>query len=189
MTHIPVRLRQQVVERASGRCEYCQTQQVIVVSMVIDHIVPEASGGETAFNNLCLSCVGCNAFKLSFQTGTDPDTGSEAPLYHPRTQLWTDHFQWSVDSSMLVGLTASGRATIERLRMNRTDVVQARRRWVAAGGIHLLKITDRELVCGGATGRSTPRTIRCQASAQVTRACHKDQRYQRQPRTDVAMGI
>jgi hypothetical protein len=32
MAYIPEQLRQQVIERAQSRCEYCQTQQVIVWS-------------------------------------------------------------------------------------------------------------------------------------------------------------
>lgn len=42
--------------------EACQTQQVIVVSMEIDHIVPESAGGETTLANLCLACVGWAIF-------------------------------------------------------------------------------------------------------------------------------
>jgi 5-methylcytosine-specific restriction endonuclease McrA len=52
MARIPQRLRQQVIDRAHGRCEYCQTQQAIVVSMEIDHLIPEAVGGDTTLDNL-----------------------------------------------------------------------------------------------------------------------------------------
>jgi hypothetical protein len=133
MAHISAALRHEVTERARGRCEYCQTQQEIVVSMEIDHIVPEAAGGETISENLCLACIGCNGFKLDFQSGIDPDTSQEAPLFNPRTQTWTDHFQWSDDGLRLIGLTTTGRATITRLQMNRDAVVNSRRRWVEVG--------------------------------------------------------
>lgn len=133
MARISDRVRQQVEERAQGRCEYCQTQQVIVVSMEIDHIIPESVGGETVLENLCLACIGCNGFKLDFQTGLDPETEVETSLYNPRTQDWDDHFQWSEDGLQIVGLTANGRATVTRLRMNRDAVIASRRRWVEAG--------------------------------------------------------
>lgn len=133
MAYISENLRQQVTERARGRCEYCQTQQVIVVSMEIDHIVPESAGGETTPDNLCLACVGCNGFKLDFQSGIDPETEQESQLFNPRVQNWRDHFQWSDDGLRVRGLTAIGRATITRLRMNRDAVVNSRRRWVEAG--------------------------------------------------------
>ncbi len=128
MARISAALRQQVIERARGRCEYCQTQQGIVVEMEIDHIVPISAGGETTLDNLCLSCVGCNGFKLDYQVAIDPETA----LFNPRTQSWSDHFHWSDDSLWVVGLTPIGRATITRLRMNRELVVNARRRWVRA---------------------------------------------------------
>jgi hypothetical protein len=133
MARISEILRQQIVERAKRRCEYCQTPQAIVVSMEIDHIVPEAEGGETNLENLCLTCVGCNAFKLAYQTGYDPMTEQEVPLFHPRQQAWEDHFSWSEGGSVVMGKTVTGRATIERLRMNRDVVVAARRLWIAAG--------------------------------------------------------
>ena len=133
MARIPDNLRQQVIERARGRCEYCQTQQIIVVSMEIDHIIPLSAQGATALHNLCFACVACNGFKLDFQFGTDPETQREVALYNPRTQNWADHFRWSDDGSKALGLTAAGRATIARLKMNRAAVVNSRRRWVAVG--------------------------------------------------------
>lgn len=133
MAYISESLRQEVTDRARGRCEYCQTQQVIVVSMEIDHIVPESVGGETTLDNLCLACVGCNGFKLDFQSGIDPETEQEVRLFNPRNQEWHNHFQWSDDGLEVIGLSATGRATIARLRMNRDAVVNSRRRWVEAG--------------------------------------------------------
>lgn len=132
MARISDALRRQVTERAQGLCEYCQTAQVIVVTMEIDHIVPQTAGGETNLDNLCLTCRSCNSFKKDFQTGVDPETGKEAPLFNPRADIWNGHFQWSNDGTIVVGLTATARATIERLRMNREGIVASRRLWVQA---------------------------------------------------------
>ena len=126
-------LRRQIIERADGRCEYCQTPQAIVVEMEIDHVIPQSAGGTTDLDNLCLACVSCNGFKLAFQEAEDPETGQPAPLFNPRVQSWPDHFAWSDDSSQIVGLTPVGRATVERLRLNREQMVQARRLWVQIG--------------------------------------------------------
>ena len=71
-------LRRLLTERARGRCEYCQTAQLIVVEMEVDHITPEAAGGATDPDNLCPTCVGCNGFKLAFQAGIDPQTGGRS---------------------------------------------------------------------------------------------------------------
>ena len=60
-------------------------------------------------------------------------TGERVPLFHPVQQRWRDHFVWSKDDTQIVGVTASGRATVDALRMNNPTIVRARRRWVAAG--------------------------------------------------------
>jgi hypothetical protein len=133
MTYIPDTLREQVVKRAHRRCEYCQTQQAIVVSMEIDHIMPESAGGKTSLDNLCLACIGCNTYKLNYQTGINSTTGEEVILYYPRFQSWHEHFRWSEDGVMLYGITNTGRATIERLKINREGMLSARRLWVEAG--------------------------------------------------------
>lgn len=133
MAYLSDKLRQRVIKRANGRCEYCQTQQVIVVSMQIDHILPESAGGDSTLDNLCLACIGCNGFKLNFQQAIDPQTGQDVDLFNPRLQKWGDHFQWRDDGLEILGLTPTGRATIIRLRMNRDAVIESRRRWVEAG--------------------------------------------------------
>lgn len=133
MPRVSEALRQQVTVRAQGLCEYCQTAQIIVVTMEVDHIIPEAASGETKLENLCLTCRGCNSFKQDYQTGIDPNSGIEINLYNPRTQNWNEHFLWSEDSLFIIGQTPVGRATVDRLRMNREGVIAARRLWVQAG--------------------------------------------------------
>jgi hypothetical protein len=133
MAYISETLRSHVISRAHGLCEYCQTAQIIVVTMEIDHIIPEIAGGQTVEANLCLTCRGCNSFKQDFQTDIDPETGETVSLYNPRTQIWHDHFRWSDDSLQIIGLTPVGRATISRLRMNREGIQASRRVWVQAG--------------------------------------------------------
>lgn len=133
MTRISPALRQQVGARARGLCEYCQTAEINVIEMEVDHIIPEAAGGITALENLCLACGGCNGFKGAFQTGFDPQSGAEYPLFNPRVHRWQDHFHWDQSGTMLVGNTPVGRATIERLQINRAAAVRTRARWVEVG--------------------------------------------------------
>jgi hypothetical protein len=133
MARISESLREQVTERAKGYCEYCQTAKVIVTTMEVDHIQPEARGGATHLDNLCLVCRGCNSFKHDFVEGIDPETLQEARLYHPRLDKWLEHFRWSEDGLELIGLTSVGRATIVRLRMNRPEILASRKLWVQAG--------------------------------------------------------
>ena len=84
-------------------------------------------------DNLCLSCVSCNSRKRDFQFGIDPATSLDALLFHPRRQRRTSHFRWSDDGLRIIGLTATGRATVNRLKMNGVAMVSARGEWVAMG--------------------------------------------------------
>jgi len=98
-----------------------------------DHIIPRARGGKTTFKNLCLACSRCNEYKSDRAEAVDPATGEAAPLFNPRTQAWHEHFQWSRDGSEIAGLTLSGRATVEALRLNNEEIVAARLIWIAVG--------------------------------------------------------
>ena len=84
-------------------------------------------------SNLAWSCPGCNGHKLTATTATDPRTGGRAALYDPRRHEWAVHFEWSRDGLTLIGLTPTGRATVERLKLNRSNVVGLREVLVAVG--------------------------------------------------------
>jgi hypothetical protein len=101
--------------------------------MTLDHIIPEAQGGPTTFDNLCFACRRCNEFKGSTTTARDPLTDEVVPLFHPRSQTWSDHFGWDASGTHLIGLTPIGRATVVALNMNNEVIVDARRRWVSVG--------------------------------------------------------
>jgi hypothetical protein len=75
-------------------------------------------------------CVFCNRHKAARQEVSDPQSGRTVPLFNPRRQIWEDHFAWSADFTEIFGLTATGRATIAALRMNRPQLIRARRIWV-----------------------------------------------------------
>jgi hypothetical protein len=131
---IPPHLRRKVEQAAKHRCGYCLTPQAITgMRMQIDHIIPEAMGGATVEENLWLACVSCNRFKSDRTHADDPVTGQRVRLFDPRRQGWKRHFTWSEDGIEIIGLTPSGRATIDALRMNNADIVGARSLWVQAG--------------------------------------------------------
>ena len=57
-------LRQRVAETAKHRCGYCQTQELIIgMPLQIEHIYPEAAGGDSDETNLWLACPRCNRYK------------------------------------------------------------------------------------------------------------------------------
>lgn len=131
---ISTSLRDFVRQRANYYCEYCQTAEWLNgLEGEIDHIKPRAIGGPTVSENLCLACSSCNGNKHSKTHGIDPDTGAKVELFHPRRQVWHEHFMWSEDGTRILGLTSCGRATIATLQMNHTLVVAARLIWVRAG--------------------------------------------------------
>lgn len=117
--------------RANGCCEYCRTcQRVSGQAMHVEHINP--SGGDHP-DNLCLACANCNLSKAQAIDATDLETKITVFLFNPRQQRWTDHFEWAENGAQIVGKTSTGRATIQRLKMNMERIVIARRIWVKAG--------------------------------------------------------
>jgi hypothetical protein len=101
--------------------------------MTVEHVVPQVQGSVTTFDNLCVACRRCNECKGSATTARDPLTGDAVPLFHPRTQRWSEHFAWDAPGTHLPGLTRVGRATVLSLNMNNAVIVVARRRWVSVG--------------------------------------------------------
>jgi hypothetical protein len=125
--YIPVALRQLVIDRALGYCEYCRSSgDFALESMEFEHVVPVSQGGTTVAENLALACHGCNNYKQSRTQGFDLVSAELVPLYHPRKMSWSEHFAWSEDTSLAIGLTAIGRVTIIFLRLNRVGVVNLR---------------------------------------------------------------
>ncbi len=141
MPRITQKLRQQLIQAAQNRCEYCQTQQdMTMATFHLDHIKPQAAGGATEVANLCLSCPFCNEFKGEQWRARDPITNRLTRLFHPRRDRWHKHFQWSADGTIIIGLTARGRATVIALRLNNPIAQTARRFWVASN-IHPPNLT------------------------------------------------
>jgi hypothetical protein len=125
--YISVSLRQLVIDRALGACEYCRSPgDFALESMEIEHVIPISKGGETIAENLALACHGCNNYKQARLKGLDPVTEEFTSLYHPRHMKWDKYFAWSEDTILMLGLTAIGRATIILLKLNRTGVVNLR---------------------------------------------------------------
>ena len=133
--------RAQVTERAGNRCEYCHLPtRGQVATFPIDHVIPRSRGGENEIDNLALTCPHCNAHKWNTDEGRDPETSETVPLFHPRRDVWVDHFEWSLAChGELVGRTAQDRATIAALRINDADMI-ALRVFLAELGVHPLGV-------------------------------------------------
>lgn len=127
MAKISDSIRKKVRGRAYGCCEYCLSQESFSpTTFSIEHIVPSSKGGHDILGNLALACQGCNSRKYDKTHHPDPLTQSEVALYHPRNDLWSDHFTWNKETLKLIGISAKGRATIACLNLNRKEVVNLR---------------------------------------------------------------
>lgn len=69
-------------------------------------------------DNLALAYVSCSLHKAARQRAEDPSTGGVVPIYSPRRQLW--------DGVRLLGTTATWRATIAALSLNRPVILAIR---------------------------------------------------------------
>ena len=108
-----------VRERAKFLCEYCHSLEEASALFAIDYIIPQSLPGSSDDpDNLALACQRCNGYRYNFTTGIDPETGDIIPIFNPRKQKWSDHFLWSADGLKIIGITATGRATCNRLDLN-----------------------------------------------------------------------
>jgi len=122
-TYIPLALREIVIKRAQGCCEYCRSPSRYSPEVFeIEHVLPLSAGGRTTSGNLALTCPACNRHKGSRRSARDPQTGHSVSLFNPRHQRWAHHFRWSDNLTEIVGQTAVGRATVNALHMNRPSV-------------------------------------------------------------------
>ena len=119
-------LRQLVRQRAADRCEYCRLPaEYTDAPFQVDHVIAEKHHGPTVEENLAWSCFYCNSFKGPNIAGRDERTEAIVRLFHPRSDVWTEHFQWA--GPVLTALTDVGRATIDVLRINDPDALEFRR--------------------------------------------------------------
>jgi len=126
-TRFGAEIRANVRERARGCCEYCRVEeQWTGHEFTLDHVAPERRGGLSTPENLAYVCIGCNVRKSDKTEAPDPVSGVSTLLFNPRAQRWRDHFCWSADTALILGLTPTGRATVVALSLNRKLLIQHR---------------------------------------------------------------
>ncbi|MBK8490432.1 MAG: HNH endonuclease [Saprospirales bacterium] len=116
-----------VEERADGRCEYCMSlRKFSPQPFIIEHIIPISKGGSDASENLALSCGGCNGpTNIKRRKRWIPLLATKL-LFQPRNYDWATHFEWDAEYLQIIGLTPTGRATINALRLNRQELINLR---------------------------------------------------------------
>jgi 5-methylcytosine-specific restriction endonuclease McrA len=127
-------VRQEVKLRARHLCEYCHCPEYFSPDpFELDHIFPLSAGGDSQLDNLALACSGCNGHKSDSFVAIDPGTGQLSHLYNPRKDNWEEHFRWDAEFLLIVGISPTGRATIDKIKVNRENVVNLRRVLAKAG--------------------------------------------------------
>jgi len=116
-----------IFESSNGLCEYCHSQaEYSFAAYSIEMIVPQSKDGQMETRNLAFVCQGCSNHKYKKTEGFDSVTNETVKFFNPRIDVWKEHFAWNEDTSLLVGLTAKGRATIKELKMNRPTLIELR---------------------------------------------------------------
>jgi hypothetical protein len=127
-----------VMARAGGACEYCRLLELATgVTFHVEHILPRSQGGQTAMDNLALSCPGCNLAKGEKTTGRDRGRKVQR-LFNPRDYEpwllgWHLHFLLDRESGGILPRTPTGEATVLTLRVNCPQRLFARRLQIRAG--------------------------------------------------------
>jgi hypothetical protein len=136
-------LRTQVRERFNARCGYCGVHEDAVGStLTVDHHRPRVHGGPHEAENLVYCCVRCNEHKGAYWHEQDPP---HVRLLHPGHDDLTQHLRPS-DDGRVTGVTPEGEFFVQRLRLNRPQLVAYRRtRWSEAALAAELLATRRRI--------------------------------------------
>jgi hypothetical protein len=120
-------IRAAVREAFGRRCGYCGVSEVWVGGeLEIDHFCPPGHGGTDALDNLVYACTTCNRFKSDYWPTADAP--NSLWLLHPGQDDLTAHLLETADGR-LVGLTPRGWFHIDRLHLNRPQLIDLRRQY------------------------------------------------------------
>lgn len=113
--------REALRRRFDFRCGYCSVTETDAGSeLTIDHFQPRSRGGSDEPENWVYSCHACNEFKGDWW---QPESAQR--VLHPERDELARHLI-EVEDGMLRPLTETGAFHIERLRLNRPQLVAFR---------------------------------------------------------------
>ncbi len=119
---IEAQLWDEVRTRAELACEFCGVSEIDVGGkLTVDHHIPLAFGGTDDFSNLIYACHSCNQFKHHYFPVNDADI----PIWNPRIKKFSAHFI-ELENGHLEPLTQIGKFTIQKLRLNRIQLINHR---------------------------------------------------------------
>lgn len=139
---LPAEVTEQVRQRAKFACEYCGvTETDSAGQLTVDHYQPRARGGTDELENLLYCCYRCNLYKADYW----PTNPEDVPLWNPRRDPREIHLLLLADGK-LYPLSASGHCTLQRLRLNRPELVDYRLRQTAHSVEILLLQQNQDLL-------------------------------------------
>jgi hypothetical protein len=115
-----------VRSRAENRCEYCRLPQHAApfLTFHIEHNQAKQHVQDDSIDNLALACPDCNRHKGPNLTTLDPATREIVLLFHPRKDVWDEHFEF--EGYCIRGITPVGIATEKLLKFNTDERVEMR---------------------------------------------------------------
>lgn len=120
MAHV---LHEVIRQRFAFRCGYCGTTEVEAGGeLAVDHYHPLACDGEDAEENLVYACFRCNLHKSDYWLG---EQAEERILHYLRDDL-AGHLTEDPLTGELIPLTPTGTFHIERLHLNRPQLIARR---------------------------------------------------------------
>lgn len=103
-------------------CAYCGTTETSVgAQLTVDHFQPTSRGGLDDESNWIYSCAACNTFKAAYWSAAH-----DGGLINPLRDDVSLHIEER--NGVLVGLTPRGERHIERLHLNREQLIAQRQR-------------------------------------------------------------
>ena len=122
------------------RCGYCGVSETDVgAELTVDHFQPISRGGTDDLDNWVYCCHACNEFKGDYWKPDSPDR-----ILHPLRDPLPEHTV-ERDDGTLCGLTRTGTFHIEKLRLNRPQLIAHRqeRRFLGIARQAQARLLDR----------------------------------------------
>ena len=117
--------RERIRQRYAHSCGYCGVHESDVgATLTVDHHHPTIHGGTNDDKNLVYCCHRCNEHKASYWHEIQIP---HIRLLHPLEDNLTLHLH-EQQNSHLTGKTPEGKFYIQRLRLNRPQLIEHRRR-------------------------------------------------------------
>lgn len=121
-------LAEQVRRRANFACEYCGASEIDSGGLLtVDHFRPRAQDGSDDLANLLYCCYRCNLHKGDYW----PEQAGDGAIWNPRMEPMQTHLLLLADGN-LFPITPVGEFTLQRLQLNRPQLVARRLRLRAA---------------------------------------------------------